>query len=135
MTLIDKLLDEGNCVRVTERGEEAREWVGKLTKNRRQPHFHQSREATNRNLIQGWGAPVSEPNICETVSFTFPGKSRACAVKVNRLILGELESRSGSRLYTESRSWAVKASRRFQQSAEVVVPSHRTPAVTGRTEP
>jgi len=46
VTLIDKLLDEGGHrraaligVRVTERGEEACEWVGKLVENRRQHHF------------------------------------------------------------------------------------------------
>ena len=42
LTPIDKVLDEGNCVMVTERGEEACECVGKLIKNRRQPHSRQS---------------------------------------------------------------------------------------------
>ena len=46
---IDKILDEGNCGNgnagvsgAIHRGEEARECVGKLTENRRQPHSRQS---------------------------------------------------------------------------------------------
>ena len=38
MTPIEQVRDEGNCGEVTNRGEEACECAGKLTKNRRQPH-------------------------------------------------------------------------------------------------
>jgi hypothetical protein len=38
VTPIEQVRDEGNCGEVTNRGEEACECVGKLTKNRRQPH-------------------------------------------------------------------------------------------------
>ena len=59
----------------------------------------------------------------------------SCAGKVHVLIRGGLESRSGSRLYAESRSRGVRASRRFQQSAEAIVRIRHTPlaARKGRT--
>ncbi len=136
MILIDKVLDEGNCVRVTDRGKEACECADKsTTKIRRRPHSRQSRKVTDRNLIQGRCAQVSEPTFSETVSFARLGKSRACAVKVNRLIQGELESRSGSRLDAESRSRFARAARRFQQSAEAIVRTRYTPVAIGRAEP
>lgn len=134
MTPIDKVLDEGNCARVTERGKEACECVGKLTKNRRQPHSRQNCEATDRNLIQGRFEQASEPTITKPFSFIRIGKLGACAVKVNRLILGELGSGSGSRFYAESRGFMVQAIDRRQQSAEVIVPFRHTPLATGRTE-
>ena len=136
VTPIDKVLDEGNCGEVTDRGKEACECVVKPANNmRRRPHSHQSCEVTNRNSIQGrWGS-VSGPTITKPSSFVRIGKSRACAAKVNRLIQGELESRSGSRLQAESRSRVVKAIRRFQQSAEVVVRTRHTPLAIGRAEP
>jgi hypothetical protein len=68
VTPMDKILDEGNCVRVSNRGEEACECAGKLTRNRRQPHSRQSCEATNRNPIQGRFGEVSEPTI--TIPFS-----------------------------------------------------------------
>ena len=135
MILIDKALDEGNCVRVTDRGEEACECAVKSTiKIRRRPHSRQSRKVTNRNLIQGRCAQVSEPTFSETVSFARLGKSRACAVKVNRLIQGELTSGSGSRPCAESRGSLVKATDRRQQSAEAIVLFRHTPLPTGRAE-
>ena len=134
VTPIEQVRDEGNCGEVTNRGEEACECAGKLTKNRRQPHSRQSCEVTDRNSIQGRCGPVSEPTITKPSSFIRIGKSRACAAKVNRLIQGELESKSGSRLDAESRSRAVKATRRFQQSAEAVVRSRHTPLANGRAE-
>ena len=60
---IDKVRGEGNCGRVTDRGEEACECVGKPIKKRRRPHSHQSCEATNRNVIQGRFGQASEHNI------------------------------------------------------------------------
>ncbi len=134
MTPIGEVLDEGNRGRVTDRGKEACECVGKPIENRRRPHSRQSCEVTDRNLIQGRSAQVSEPSFSETVSFGRIGKSRACAAKVDRLTQGELESRSGSRLYAESRSRIAKAIRRFQQSAEAIVRFRHTPLTIGRAE-
>ena len=45
VTPIDQVRDEGDCGEATSRGEEACECVGKLTKNRRQPHSRPSCEA------------------------------------------------------------------------------------------
>jgi hypothetical protein len=50
VTPIDKVLDEGNCGEVTNRGKEACECAGKPTENRRRPHSRQCCEATDRNL-------------------------------------------------------------------------------------
>ena len=75
VTPIEQVRDEGNCGEVTNRGEEACECVGKLTKNRRQPHSRQSCKVTNRNLIQGRCGQVSEPNITKPSSFIRIGKS------------------------------------------------------------
>jgi len=131
VTLIDKILDEGNCVRVTERGKEAsKRSIGVATGS----DIRQSCEATDRNLIQGRWGEVSEPTITNPFSFILIGKSGVSAAKVNRFILGRLEPVSGSRPCAQSRSLPVKAGRRFQFAAEAVVLIHRKPAVTGRAE-
>lgn len=88
---------------------------------RRRPHLHQTCEVTDRNVIQGRFGQASGPSITKPFPVDRPGKWRACAGKVHVLIRGELESGSGSRLYAESRSRAVKAVRRLQQSAEAIV--------------
>ena len=119
VTPIEKVLEACNCGRVTDRGEEA---------------TSQSCEVTDRNSIQGRCGPVSEPTITKPSSFIRIGKSRACAAKVGRLIQGELESVSGVRL-AELGSRVAQAPRRFQQSAEAVVRSRRTPLAIGRAEP
>ncbi len=117
MTPIVKVLDEGNCVRVTDRGKEAyKRSIGVATGS----DNRQNCEVTDRNLIQGRYGQASGPTITKPFSFTCIGKSSACAEKVNRPIQGELESRSGSRLYAESRSHAVKTAWRLQQSAEAI---------------
>ena len=69
VTPIGEALDEGNCVRVTERGKAACDCVGKLAKNRRQPQSRQSCEVTDGNLIQGRFGLASEPNITKLFSF------------------------------------------------------------------
>ena len=106
VTPIDQVLDEGNCGEVTNRGEEACECAVKLTKlwevsafctHRRQPHSRQSCEVTDRNSIQGRCGQVSEPNITKPSSFVCVCKSRACAVKAIRLILGDPLCVSASR--------------------------------------
>jgi len=121
VTPMGKLLDEGNCGEVANRGEEACECVGKPIEKRRRPHSRQNCEVTDRNLIQGRCGQASGPSITKPFSFIWIGKSSAFAVKVNRLILGGLGSRSGSRLYAESRRLMVQAIGRRQQSAEAVV--------------
>jgi len=119
VTPIVKVLDEGNCVRATDRGKEA---------------GCQNCEVTDRNLIQGRFGQASEPTITKPFSFIWIGKSSACAVKVNRPIQGGLESRSGSRLYAESRSLVAKATWRLQQSAEAILLTRHNPVATGRAE-
>jgi len=144
VTPIGKILDEGNCGRVINRGKEACECAVKLIlgmlgqrsgqPHRRQPHSRQSCEATDRNLIQGRWGKVSEPTITKPFSFLCIGKLGACAAKVNRLILGRLEPVSGSRPCAQSRSLFAKATERLQLAAEVVVLSRPNPRATGRTE-
>ena len=131
MPPIDKILDEGNCGRVIDRGKEAyKRSLGVATGS----DIRQSCEVTDRNLIQGRWGEVSEPTITKPFSFLRIGKSRACAVKVNRLIPGELESGSGSRPCAESRGSVVQATDRRQQSAEAIVLVRHTPLSPGRAE-
>jgi len=135
VTPIDKqVLDDGNCGRAIDRGEEACECCN-VTTNGCQAHSRQSCEATNRNVIQGRWVVASEPTITKPSSKTPIGKSRACAVKVNRLIAGRLHPMSGSRLYAQSRSRLVQAKRRLQLAAEAVLPIRHTPLAMGRAEP
>ena len=132
VTPIDKqVLEEGNCGEVTIRGKEACECV---TRKCRQSHSLQSCEVTDRNVIQGRCGEASVPTITKPFSNSRIGKSRACAVKVSRLIPGRLELVSGSRLYAESRSRTVKAKRRFQLAAEAVVLAGQIPLTAGRAE-
>jgi hypothetical protein len=135
VTPIDQVPDEGNCGEVTNRGEEACECVGKLTENRRQPHSRQSCEVTNRNSIQGRCGQVSEPNITKPSSFICIGKSRACAAKAIRLILGDPSDESARQLYLTGRAIIGNGAGVRRKSAEVIVLSRRNPAATGRTEP
>ena len=136
-TPIEKALGEGNC------GSGDRPWGGSLRMRalsrhssfRRRPHLHQTCEATDRNVIQGRFGQASGPSITKPFPVDRPGKWRACAGKVHALIRGGLESRSGSRLYAESRSRGVRASRRFQQSAEAIVRVDPLSRSFGRAEP
>ena len=131
VTPIGKVLDEGNCVRAIDRGKEAyKRSIGVATGS----DNRQSCEVTDRNSIQGRFGQASEPTIAKPFSFIWIGKSRACAAKVNRLIQGGLESRSGSRLYAESRSQVAKATWRPQQSAEAIVRIRHIPVAIGRAE-
>ena len=136
VTPIDQVLDEGNCGEVTNRGEEACECAVKLTnKCRRQPHSRQSCEATNRNSIQGRCGQVSEPNLTKPSSFICIGKSRACAVKAIRLILGDPLHVSVCPVLRTGRADIGNDAGVRRKSAEVIVLSPRNPATTGRTEP
>ena len=118
-------------MRATDRGKEAyKRSIGVATGS----DNRQNCEVTDRNLIQGRYGQASGPNITKPFSFIRIGKSSACAVKVNRPIQGGLASRSGSRLYAESRSQAVKTVWRLQQSAEAIVLTRHIPLATGRAE-
>ena len=135
VTPIDQVPDEGNCGRVTDRGEEARECAVKLTINRRrQPHSRQSCEVTNRNRIQGRGGQVSEPIITKPSSFIRSGKSGTCAATVTRLIQGDPSFVSAGRACSRAGRAVVNTTRGRRKSAEVVVLSRHTPLTTGRTE-
>ena len=144
VTPIDQVLDEGNCGEVTNRGEEACECAVMLTKpwkasafydRRRQPHSRQSCEVTDRNWIQGRFEQASEPNITKPSSFIRIGKSRACAAKAIRLILGDPLRVSASRACPTAERSVVNTRRAGRKSAEVIVLHRRIPASTGRTEP
>jgi hypothetical protein len=135
VTPIDQVRDEGNCGEVTNRGEEACECVGKLTKNRRQSHSRQSCEVTNRNSIQGRCGQVSEPNLTKPSSFIRIGKSRACAAKAIRLILGDPPRVSARQACLTVRATIGNDAGVGRKSAEVIVLFRRNPAATGRTEP
>ena len=75
VTLIDKVLADGNCGEVTNRGKEARV---------------QNCGATNRNRIQGRSAQVSVPCNTKPSSSRQEGKCGARARKVHVLIRGDL---------------------------------------------
>ena len=141
VTPIDQVLDEGNCGRVTDRGEEACECADKLSSVfRRQPHSHQSCKATNRNLIQGRIDEASGPNPMKPFSFSRFGKSRVCAVKVDRLTQGWLSRNSVSWACPKAEPCMygpLKSGQQLgagQQSAEVIVLTRRIPAAAERTE-
>ena len=84
---IDKVLDEGNCGKATDRGEEVCECVRKC-----RPVFAAGRIlvkaalATNRNVIQGRVGQASEPNITKPFPENRLGKWRACSTSQNRLV-------------------------------------------------
>ena len=68
MTPIVKVLDEGNCVRATDRGKEAyKRSIGVATGS----DNRQNCEVTDRNLIQGRCGQASGPSITKPFSATF----------------------------------------------------------------
>ena len=134
--LKEQVRDEGNCGRVTDRGEEACECAVKLTLSfRRQPHSRRSCEVTDRNSIQGRCGQASEPNITKPSSFIRIGKSRACAAKAIRLILGDPPHVSACSIHRNAEPSSVNGVGVRRKSAEVIVLHRRIPATTGRTEP
>ena len=135
VTPIEQVRDEGNCGEVTNRGEEACECAGKLTKNRRQPHSRQICEATDRNLIQGRCGQASEPIITKPSSFIHIGKSGACAEKAIRLIQGDPPHVSVIQACLQAEPPSDNDAGVRRKSAEAVVLSRRSPATTGRAEP
>ena len=135
VTPIEQVRDEGNCGEVTNRGEEACECAGKLTKNRRQSHSRQICEATHRNPIQGRCGQASEPNITKPSSFIRIGKSGACAEKAIRLIQGDPPPVSVMQACLQTEPTSVNDAGVRRKSAEAVVLFRRIPATTGRAEP
>ena len=135
VTPIEQVRDEGNCGEVTNRGEEACECAGKLTKNRRQSHSRQICEATHRNPIQGRCGQASEPNITKPSSFIRIGKSGACAEKAIRLIQGDPPHVSVMQACLQTEPTSVNDAGVRRKSAEAVVLFRRIPATTGRAEP
>ena len=122
MAPIVKVLGEGNCGRVTDRGKEACECVRKCRPVVAvRSHSHQSCEATNRNVIQGRSGQASGPNITKPFPDAPSGKWRACAAKHHVLIRGDLELGPESRLYAESQGHSVQTVRQFQKSAEAIL--------------
>ncbi len=105
VTPIDKVLADGNCGRVTDRGKEARV---------------QTCGATNRNRIQGRRGQASGPCITKPFSSSREGKCGARARKVHVLIRGDLPDVPGSRAWRESQGRACESnsvSGRSQQKA------------------
>lgn len=134
---------EGNCGRVTDRGEEACECAVKLTpcqrtsvrlaNDRRQPHSQRNCEVTNRNHIQGRIEQASVPCNAKPFSFTRSGKCGTCAVKLQSLIQGDLPNVSQRKLAcseshsSQDVSCLAEVSRRRSTEPQ-------TPLRTGRPE-
>ena len=137
-TPINKARGEGNC------GSGDRPWEGSLRMRslsrhspfRRRPHLHQTCAfyGQKRHTRPVRSRRVSQASRSRSQS-TVQVNGASCAGKVHVLIRGGLESRSGSRLYAVSRSRVVRASLRFQQSAEAIVRIRHMPLAAGRAEP
>jgi len=155
VTPIDQVLDEGNCGRAIDRGEEACECAVKLTLDRRrQPHSRQSCEPpsaveklrTETRSKAGASRRVSQtsrslPEKHNTV-FTCIGKLRGasrtgdpCAVKATRLILGDPSHVSVRSACRTDRAFIGNDAGVQRKSAVVIVLFRRNPASIGRTEP
>ena len=137
VTPIEQVRDEGNCGEVTSRGEEACEDVRKrrVCLFATRTSSRQSCEATDRNWIQGRFEQASEPNLTKPSSFIRSGKSRACAAKAIRLILGDPPHISARPTCRSAEPSSVNGAGVRRKSAEVVVLFRRIPPTTGRTEP
>ena len=120
VTPIDKILEIRNCVRATNRGEEARS---------------QSCEVTDRNSIQGRFGLVSGPTTTKLSSFVGRGKSRACAAKVGRLIQGDLPNVPVSRACPKGGAVVEDCGRVWQKAAEGIRRVRHTPLAVERPEP
>ena len=154
VTPIDQGRDEGDCGEATRRGEEACECVGKLTKNRRQPHSRPSGEAAfavrkteqkpeTRPVRTGeWAkhhearpknrTPCSSALVNRGASRT---GEKACAAKVIRLIQGDPLDVSITQAGLKAEPPSVNGGGVGRKSAEAVVLPRRIPATTGRAEP
>ena len=104
-------------------------------RTRRRPHSRQSCKATDRNSIQGRWGQASEPSITKPSSFVRIGKSRACAVKVVRLIQGDLSHVAVSRACPKGGAAVGDCGRVRQKSAEGIRRIRHTPLAVERPEP
>ena len=142
MTPIDKVLGEGNCGEVTDRGKEACECVrqadtelvvgrihAKAARLRTETRYKAGgdRRVSPRAPTAGWSAKPS--------SFIRIGKSRACAVKVVRLIQGDLSHVPVSRACPKGGAAVGDCGRVRQKSAEGIVRIRHTPLAAERPEP
>ncbi len=136
VTPIDQVRDEGNCGRVTDRGEEACECVREYRPDcRLRSHSRPSCEATNRNSVQGRCGQASVPSTTKPSSFIRIGKPGACAAKVMRLIQGDPPDVSVTQACLKAEPSPVNGGGVGRKSAEAVVLHRRHPATTGRAEP
>jgi hypothetical protein len=78
---------------------------------------------------------VSGPTITKPFSFVRIGKSRACAVKVMRLIQGDLSHVPVSRACPKGGAAVGDCGRVRQKSAEGIVRIRHTPLAAERPEP
>ena len=119
VTPIDKVLADGNCGEVTNRGEEARV---------------QTCGATNRNRIQGRRGQASGPCITKPFSSSREGKCGARARKVHALIRGDLPDVPGSRACPKARAVHAKATRCWAEVSRRHSTRSDTPLGRGRPE-
>ncbi len=119
VTLIDKVLADGNCGEVTNCGEEARV---------------QTCGATNRNRIQGRHGQASGPCITKPFSSSREGKCGARARKVHVLIRGDLPDVPGSRACPKARAVHAKATRCWAEVSRRHSTRSDTPLGRGRPE-
>ncbi len=119
VTPIDKVLADGNCGRVTDRGKEARV---------------QTCGATNRNRIQGRSAQVSVPGNTKPFSSRQEGKCGAHARKVHVLIRGDLSDVPGIRACPKARAVHAKATRCWAEVSRRHSTRLHTPLQRGRPE-
>ncbi len=117
VTPIDKVLADGNCGRVTDRGKEARV---------------QTCGATNRNRIQGRHGQASGPCITKPFSSSREGKCGARARKVHVLIRGDLSDVPGSRACPKARAVHAKATRCWAEVSRRHSTRSDTPLGRGR---
>ncbi len=140
---IEQTLAEGNCGRVINRGEEACECAVKLTPgrgtyvrsedNRRQSCSQQNCEVTNRNSIQGRNGQASAPCSTKPSTSNRSGKWGTCAVKLQRLIKGDLPDVSERKL-ASSRSEVVRTTSCRAEVSRRHSTQPQTPLRTGRPE-
>ena len=102
ITPIDKVLDEGNCGRATDRGEEACECVRKCRPDIAAGRIlaKAARLRTETSYKAGSARRVSH-NITKPFPVDRSGKWRACAAKDHVLIRGDLQRRHACRRRSE----------------------------------
>ena len=119
VTPINKVLDDGNCGEVTNRGEEARV---------------QTCGATKRNRIKGRRGQVSAPCNMKPFSSSCEGKCGARARKVHVLIRGDLPDVLVSRVCPKGGAVHAKATRCWAEVSRRHSTRLHTPLQRGRPE-